>query len=151
MDTDLCQSTEAWFLVQNSRKLQLQFIDGRRFSCRDADADSHGLTIQKTTETQLLLLNTVIRASSIAPCIWQSCVRCSVFAFGVQDYGIFWEIPGLFRIQLGSTVDTCLASVHEAFWKIFTRFGPSYLAQCLVPHGFMLMRQTMEALVWKRH
>ena len=56
-----------------------------------------------TTETSLLLLNTVIdvpvaqfvqvRASSIAPCIWQSLVRCSVFAFGVQDYGIFWETP----------------------------------------------------------
>ena len=59
-----------------------------RFSCRGAHSDSHGLTVQKTTETPLLLLNTVIRASSIAPCIWQTCVRCSVFAFGVQDYGI---------------------------------------------------------------
>ena len=62
------------------------------FSCRGARADSHGLTILKTTETPLLLLSAVIRASSIAPCIWQSCVRCSVFAFGVQDYGISWEV-----------------------------------------------------------
>ena len=58
-----------------------------------------------TTETPLLLLNTVIdvpvaqfvlvSTSSVASCIWQSLVRCSVFAFGVQDYGIFWVITSV--------------------------------------------------------
>ena len=32
-----------------------------------------------------------VRTSAIAPCIWQSLVRCSVFAFGVQEYGFFWK------------------------------------------------------------
>ena len=65
------------------------------------------------------------RTSSFAPCIWESLVQCSVFACGVQDYGFFWEITsGLFPYAtlLGSTVDTRLASVYEAFWKNFTRF-----------------------------
>ena len=35
---------------------QLQFIDGRRFSCRGAQVDSHGLAVQQTIETQQLLL-----------------------------------------------------------------------------------------------
>ena len=63
----------------------------------------------KTTETLLLLLNTVIdvpvaqfvqvRAFSIAPCVWQSRVRCSVFACGVQDYGMFWVTSsGMFSV-----------------------------------------------------
>ena len=33
---------------------------------------------------------------------------------------------------LGSTVDTCLASVYEAFWKIFTFMDPRISAKCLV-------------------
>ena len=32
---------------------------------------------------------------------------------------------------LGLTVDTCLASVYEAFQKIFTRYGPSYFSAML--------------------
>ena len=67
----------------------------------------------------LLLLNTVIdvpvaqfvqfRASCIAPCIWQSLVQCSVFAFGAQDYGLFWRslqecFP--YATLIGSTADT---------------------------------------------
>ena len=65
------------------------------------------------------------RSSSTAPCIWQSLVRCSVFAVGVRDCGIFCEISSEwfpYATLLGSTVDTWLASVYEAFSKNFTRF-----------------------------
>ena len=58
-----------------------------------------------------------VRSSAIAPCFWQSLVRCSVFAFGVQECGFFLKTTsGMFpySILLGSTVDTCL-SVYEAF------------------------------------
>ena len=48
--------------------------------------------------------------------------------FGVRrwstGHGILWEISsGCFQYAalLGSTVDTCFASVYEAFWKNFTR------------------------------
>ena len=126
------------------------------------------LLVRKTIETPLLLLNTVIdvlvaqfvqvRTSSKAPCIWQSLVWCSLFAFGVQDYGLFWEFPSgmvsvcntpsfdsgymfgvsprglclkyftlfswwalgddfmlvsVFSAELGSTADTCTASVYS--------------------------------------
>ena len=60
-----------------------------------------------------------VRTSAMAPCFWQSLVRCSVFAFGVQEYGFFLKsTSGMFpySILLGSTEDTCLASVFEALW-----------------------------------
>ena len=90
-----------WFRVENTAEApQLQF-EGHQHPCRGAEADFHGLAVQKTIETPLLLLNTVIdvpvaqflqvRTSFIVPCIWQSLVRCLVFACGVQDYGLFWE------------------------------------------------------------
>ena len=75
---------------------------GRRVSCRGAEAVSHGPDCCRTTESPQLLFDKMIdvpvvqvvqvRASSLAPCIWQSRVRCSVFAFGGQDYGNFWEV-----------------------------------------------------------
>ena len=117
------------FLVQNCSTLRKfrscsssMVVD---ISFRSADADSHGLTIQKTTETLLLLLNTVIRASSIAPCIWQSCVRCSVFACGVPDYGFSGEMTsGMVSVCSTLWFDSgyMSASVYGGFWKNFTLF-----------------------------
>ena len=52
-------------VIQNCRKLRknplLQFIDGRRFSCRGAEANSHGLAVQQTMVIpRLQFLNEVI-------------------------------------------------------------------------------------------
>ena len=51
---------------------QLQFIDGRRFSCRGAQVDSHGLAVQQTIEIHQLLLYMwsmpLVRLSSWFPC-----------------------------------------------------------------------------------
>ena len=47
-----------------------------------------------------------------------SAVTCSVFAFEVQDSGLFWEMTsGCFPYSAlsGSTLDTCTASVYGAF------------------------------------
>ena len=41
---------------------------------------------------------------STSPCIWQSIVRCSVFAFEVQDYGFFGEMT------------SGMVSAFSAFW-----------------------------------
>ena len=68
-------------------------------------AVSHGLQDHRYSQ----LLDTVIdvpvaqvvqvSTSSVAPCIWQSLVRCSVFACGVQDGGYSWEMsPGLVSV-----------------------------------------------------
>ena len=43
--------------------------------------------------------------------------------------GVPRNVP--YSALLGSTVDACLASVYEAFWKIFTFMDPRILAQCL--------------------
>ena len=41
------------------------------------------------------------RGFFLAPCIWESLARCSVFACGVKDYGPFWETTSrMLRIQL---------------------------------------------------
>ena len=126
-----------WFRTAETAEYpQLQFIDGRRFSWRGADADSHGHAVQQTTETSLLLLNTVIHVpvarfvqvgtSAKAPCVWQS--PATVFGVRLLEYRIM-KISGRsllvwfpYAALIGSTVDTCLASVYEAFWNNFTRF-----------------------------
>ena len=46
-------------------------------------------------------------------------VTCSAFAFGVQDYGLFWEttsgcIP--YPAPVGSTLDTCSVSLLRLSW-----------------------------------
>ena len=62
--------------------------------------------------------------SSTVPCIWKSLVR----AVCLRNTGLllFREMtPGMvsvFSTLLGSTADTCSASVYEASWKNFTRF-----------------------------
>ena len=67
------------------------------------------------------------RIFSTAPCILQSLVRCILrpdsLVFGVRHWStrvwIFWKSnSGMFpySVLLGSTVDTCSASVYEAFW-----------------------------------
>ena len=50
-----------WFRLQNTVDIpQLQFFVGRRFSCRGAEADSHGVTVQQTTViSQLQFINKV--------------------------------------------------------------------------------------------
>ena len=63
--------------------------------------------------------------SSTSPLYLAVTCTCSVFACGVQDYGLFCEflqewVP--YSTLLGSTVDTSSASVYEACWKKFTRF-----------------------------
>ena len=61
---------------------------------------------------------------STVPCIWKSLVR----AVCLRSTGLllFREMtPGMvsvFSTLLGSTADTCSASVYEALWKNFTRF-----------------------------
>ena len=57
--------------------------------------------------------------------------------FGVRLWStglwIFWETSSEcfpYSTLLGLTVDTCLASVYEVFWKNFTR-GPSYFSAML--------------------
>ena len=100
-----------------------------------------------STETPLLLLNTVIdvpvaqvvqvRTSSVAPCIWQSLVRCSVFAFGVQEYGNFWEVSVCYTPWFGSGY----------MFGNFTRFlrdGDSTVVAPVVVHDMCRMVQTMQ-------
>ena len=60
------------------------------------------------------------------PCTWQSLVRC----WSCLRCSGFWYFPGddfrfvsVFSAQLGSTVDTCIASVYVAFWKNLTLFS----------------------------
>ena len=43
----------------------------------------------------------------------------SVFFFLGDD---FWFVS-VFSVEIGSTADTCLASVYEAFWKNFSNFS----------------------------
>ena len=86
-----------------------------------------------TTETPQLLLNTVIdapvaqvvqvRTSSVAPCIWESLVRCSVFAFGVQEYGYFWEVSVCYTpwFDSGYTFGVSLRGFMEDFHTFSTR------------------------------
>ena len=127
----------------------MQFIDGRRFSCRGAIADSHGHAVQQTTETPLLLLNTVIDVllhSScrsgllLQPLISGSQLRCWVFAFGVQVFGIFWVITsGLvpYAALPGSTVDTCrrqYVRLSEEF-RTFLRENIHVVAQVQISFG----------------
>ena len=52
-------------------------------------------------------------------------VTCSVFAFGVQDSGLFWVmISGNVPVFSACWFNTgyMSASVHGGFWKIFTYF-----------------------------
>ena len=45
-------------------------------------------------------------------------VTCSEFTFGVQDYGLFWEMTsGCFPYPapVGSTLDTCYVSLRRLF------------------------------------
>ena len=53
----VCNDRCFYYGVQKTADFpQLQFIDGRRFSCRGAQVDSHGLAVQQTIETPQLLL-----------------------------------------------------------------------------------------------
>ena len=66
--------------------------DDRRFPCRGAEAVSCGLAVQQTVEILVLNLNTVIDVpvAQVVQVPSYSAVTCSVFAFRVQDSGLFW-------------------------------------------------------------
>ena len=68
--------------------------DGCRYSCRGAEAVSHGLAIQQTIEILLLILNTVIDVpvAHVVQVRLFLAVICSEFARGVHDYGLFWKL-----------------------------------------------------------
>ena len=60
-------------------------------------------------------------------------VRCSPLEYRIVEYlGRLLLEWFPYATLLGWTVDTCLASVYEALWKIFTRLGPRISVQCLV-------------------
>ena len=61
------------------------------------------------------------------PRFWLPLVRYLVFACGVQDF-----LGDPTNVPYSALVDTCLASVYEAFWKVFTFMDPCILALCLV-------------------
>ena len=66
--------------------------DDRRYPCRGAEAVSYGLAVQQTIEILVLNLNTVIDVpvAQVVQVPSYSAVTCSVFAFRVQDSGLFW-------------------------------------------------------------
>ena len=54
-------------------------------------------------------------------------VTCLVFAFGVQVYGLFWEI----LLDVSRIQRYLVRSVYGGFWNYFTRFRPSYFSAML--------------------
>ena len=123
VDTFLRQVTGAlWFRLQKTAEFpQLQFMMLVDFSCRGAEAVSHGLAVQRTIEILLLVLNTAIdvpvaQVVQVPLCM---AVTCSEFACGVQDYGLFWKMTSgwiPYPAPVGSTLDTCLRQFPEALW-----------------------------------
>ena len=77
------------------------------------------------------------RSCSSGLLLWPLVFGSHFTVFGVRLWStglwIFWEISSEcfpYSTLLGLTVDTCLASVYEAFWNNFTR-GPSYFSAVL--------------------
>ena len=101
-----------------------------------------GAAVEKTVSLPQFAARTLSTTSYLA-------VTCSVFAFRVQDSGLFWvltccwfntgymstsvyggvgyfshifyvkvDLGSRFCAMLGSTVDTCFASVFETFWPM---------------------------------
>ena len=114
---------------------------GRRHSLRGADADPHGPCDHGESPV-------ACGQGGRCPCYAGRAVHvffygslylavtCTVF--GVRrwstSYGIFWKISSdcfPYATLLGSTADTCFASVYEAFWKNFARLGPSFFSALL--------------------
>ena len=100
-------------------------------------------TVQKTIETLLLVVKTVIDV----PVVWvvqvqffffsplYLAVTCSAFDCGEQEYGIFWKMTSgwiLYSALVGSTLDTCIRQFTEAFMVQTANCGVSAVA---VPHG----------------
>ena len=56
------------------------------------------------------------------PCIWQSCFRCLAVARGVQVLDFSGDAAFLWGAMLGSTVNTCSASVRDAFGRVAHNF-----------------------------
>ena len=140
------QKTAAIPLLQFITVLDTPFVAQLLFSMVLATMEIPQLRVYRAVDAPVMQV-VHFRTSSKAPCIWQSLVRCSVFPFGVQGYGIFWEISSECfpcSILFGSTVDTRLASVYEAFWKNVTR-APSYFSAMLVSTAdSCFMRQTTD-------
>ena len=126
------------------------FHHGRRHHLRGTDA-VHGLCDHGVSPVACgqggrcpFYAGRAVRTSSIAPCIWQSLVRCSVFAFGVQVSGLFWVITsGKVPVFSAYWFNTgyMSTSVHGGFWNIHTLV---FQRNAWFDSGFLLMRQIME-------
>ena len=139
----MCTSGYGGFVVQTAENCGVSAVavhDGRRYSCRGAEAVSHGLAVQQTIEILLLILNTVIDVpvAQVVQVASYLAVTCSEFACGVQDCGRFWKITSgwiPYSAPVGSTLDTCLRQFMEVvhFFPVVMQrlvpwsrlFGPS--------------------------
>ena len=155
---------------------QLQLIVGRRHSFRAAEADLHGFSllsrswrfcssclfwwsmsllcescrfsgaaVEKTLALPQLQL---VEKSDSFYCPLYLAVTCSVFAFCVQVYGLFWEMTsGCFPYSalFVSTLDTCYVSLRRLLELFHTFLSLVFQRNAWFDGGFLLMRQTTEA------
>ena len=82
-----------------------------------------------------LVFSTLLIIFFTAPCFWQPLVRCSA-----EEYRIIFSAE-----RIGSTADTCAASVYEAFWKKLTYFPREGRLGHLFQH--LLVRQWIQGCV----
>ena len=142
---------------------QLQFIVGRRHSFRSEEADPHGPVCSADHgDLQLLLIfggrcpccagsyrfsGAAVEKTLALPQLQlveksvtfyvpsHSAVTRSVFAFGVQDFGLFWVMTfGNVPVFSAYWFNTgCMsASVYRDFWKFSLVLDPRISAECLV-------------------
>ena len=104
-----------------------------------------GAAVEKTLALPQLQL--VEKSDSFyGPSYWA--VACSVFAFGVQVCGLFWEMTsGCFPYSAlcGSTLDTCYVSLRRLLEEFHTFLSLVFQRNAWFDSGFLLMRQTTEA------
>ena len=104
---------------------------GGRCPCCAGSCRFSGAAVEKTLalpQLQLVEKSVTFYVSSYLA------VTCSVFAFGVQDSGLFWVMTSgnvpVFRACWFNT-GYMSTSVYGGFWKIFIRFRPSYFSAML--------------------
>ena len=137
---------------------QLQFIKVVFNSCRYAEADP---MVSETKEIPQFFDKVVdvpvvqvvrFHRSFISPSLRRGSsmvqtVRRTMGGFSLTDD---FRIVSVLSAELGSTSDTCAASVSEAFWKNFTLFLVVFLwemTSCLSPcSALSLVRQRIHAL-----
>ena len=81
-----------------------------------------------------------------SPCFWQPLLRFLVFACGVQDYGFSGSYQEC-RIHL-SLVRQWIRVRRQSTKPFGNLWTLVFLRNAWFDSGFMLMRQTIEALVW---